>query len=133
LEKKYQVGFFWESFKLDGMPEEITLEDIMFGIALDLNPAHQDNKYAVKIGGRGSFKAEGKSGNIDQSNLYIEYSLNSLEQRLEFAGTISLLTTLLDQLNVKIPSQLEDFAKNTTLSIEWISDPKKKITTEMKK
>ena len=118
---------------MDGVPEEISIKDIMFGISLDLNPAHQNNKYAVKIGGKGSFKAEGKSGAINQSNLYIEYSLNSLEQRLEFAGTVSLLTTLLDQLSVKIPSQLEDFAKNTTLSIEWVSDPKKKITTEMRK
>ena len=58
----------------------------------------------------------------------MEYSLDSEEQKLEFGGTVSVLTNLLNSMKVTIPSQFEEFAKNTTMSVEWISDPKKKIT-----
>ncbi len=65
IEQRYQFGFFWEEFRIEGSPEEIQIKDIMFGLSVDLNPAHQSNKFTLKMGGKGSFKAEGKSGHIN--------------------------------------------------------------------
>ena len=65
IEQRYQFGFFWEEFRIEGAPEEIQIKDVMFGLSVDLNPANQSNKFALKMGGKGSFKAEGKSGSIN--------------------------------------------------------------------
>lgn len=124
-EQKYHVGFYWKDFVLDGMPKEIKIQDIMFGLSLNLKPESK-NPFALKIGGKGSF------GNDHQNRLYIEYELDSYEQRLEFGGTLSSVTSLLNKMSVKIPQQFEEFAKDTTISIEWISDIKKNITEDMK-
>lgn len=123
-EKKYQVGFYWEEFVLPGLPEQFKLSDILFGLSLDLNP-ESENKVALKVGGKATFGEK-------NDQIYLEYERDSIDQRLEFGGTLSVLTYLLKKMNVSIPSQLEDLAENASVSLEWIADVKKNISDEMK-
>jgi hypothetical protein len=126
-EQLFQIGFFWKEFHLDGMPEQIKIQDIMFGLSLDLKKDREGgNKFALKIGGKASY---GKAG---QNSLYCEYELSKLEQRLELGGTISCLTSLLESMSVKIPPQIQEFSKDTSVSIEWVADVTKMIPEQMK-
>lgn len=123
-EKKYQVGFYWEEFNLPGVPDKFKLSDILFGLSLDLKP-ESENKVALKVGGKATFGEK-------NDQIYLEYERDSVDQRLEFGGTLSVLTYLLKKMNVNVPSQLEDLADNASVSLEWIADVSKNISEEMK-
>lgn len=124
-QKKYAIGFYWKEFHLEGIPENLQIEDILFGLSLGLKE-DAEKKIALKIGGKATY------GKDKENRLYLEYERDNVEQRLELGATISCLTTILQKMSVSIPSQLQDFSENTTMNLEWVSDVKKNISAEMK-
>ncbi len=50
-EKKYVAGFFWEEFKIDSLPSEIKIEDVIFGVSLQKTEAKSE--FGVMVGGKG--------------------------------------------------------------------------------